>query len=87
MHGIQTGIVSLTDADSVGIQFSCIFNESKKDLGGLQAGLVNRAGGMQGVQIGIANFAQNMQGLQIGIWNQIDSKPSWNVQPFLNWKF
>lgn len=87
LHGIQTSAVSLTDGDSVGAQLSFIFNESKADLSGLQFGLVNRAAGIQGVQIGIANFATNMQGLQIGIWNQIDSKPSWNVQPLVNWKF
>ena len=101
LHGLQFGMVSVTDFQLQGAQFGIIYALADERMKGLQLGTVTQAGDTDGVQfgllnlakkarglqIGLVNIAQDMHGLQIGLGNIIRSKGRFQGLPLVNWQF
>lgn len=84
--GLQTGFVSLADADFLGLQYSVV-NVTRNDFEGMQWGFVNYAAKAHGLQLGFFNYAETMHGLQIGLINVIREGGALPVLPIVNWSF
>lgn len=84
--GLQTGFVSIADADFLGVQYSVV-NVTRNDFEGFQWGFVNYAGKGKGLQLGFFNYAETMHGLQIGLVNVIREGGVLPVLPIVNWSF
>lgn len=85
-QGLEIGMVSLSDADFTGLQFSSA-NVTGGTAKGMQWGIVNTAGFANGLQFGLVNYAKSMKGLQIGLVNIIKQGGQFPVFPIVNWSF
>ena len=85
-HGIQSGLVSIADADFSGGQYGFV-DIVRGNLEGMQWGFVNSAHHVHGFQFGVVNYAATMKGLQVGLINIIKSGGQFPVFPIINWSF
>ena len=69
--GLQNSLVSRTRDQFTGLQLGLIYAETGGHIGGVQAGLVNRAASVKGLQLGLVNLADDMYGIQVGLVNYI----------------
>lgn len=70
--GLQTGAISLAEADFTGVQI----------------GFFNRAESVKGLQFGFVNWAERLDGgLQLGLVNIAENSDLYPVLPFVNWQF
>lgn len=68
--GVQTSLVARNRSDFTGVQLGA-YTETGAHIGGVQAGIVNRASSVKGLQLGLLNMTDDMYGIQIGLVNYI----------------